>query len=807
VSAPPSRVIGTSSTPGGVPARRFVRPRFFASSPGQPRFRRATDMLLLVAASLAIAGLTLLRPPSGVERSLLRFLRSLPAWLDPVWRLLYDGLVVWVVLVVLAALVARRLGVLGEAAIAVAVAVGVSVVLFRLALGTWPGAQFIEQVRVTDETFPPLRVAAAAALALTAAPHLVRPLRSVARWAIAAGVVGAILGQGASPTAALAAFLVGVVAATAVRLAFGTSAGYPADADVIAAAAELGVDARSLEPPLRQPEGVFLARGEDGDGRPLLIKVYGRDAYDTQLLEKVWRTLWYRRGRARVRVTRLQAVEHEALITLLARGAGVAGRDVIAAGESSSGDAAVVFRDATLPIAGGAAGPLDDAMLASGWRALESLAAARIAHMRVDPTTVVASGGVLGLVDFDAAVIGGLPEQLLTDRAQMLASTAAVVGPERAISAASAALGADGVAQVLPYLQPATLGPALRAELRAAGVDTDDLREQAASAVGATPPKPLQLRRVTWWTLAQVALLAFAISSIVGALSGVDYADIPGHLEDARWGWLAAAFVLAQTPRLTQAIATLGSVSARLPFMPVYTMQLATGYMNLALPSNLARMALNIRFFQRQGVSAVAAVTAGAIDSLVSTVMQAALLVVLLVFSESSIDLGLELPSGPSAGALAIVAAIAVAALAVLALVGRLRRGLTDRVRRWWPEVREAVIGLRGSNRLGLLLGGSLATEVLFAASLGLFAAAFGQDVSFADLLLINIIGSLLASVIPVPGGIGVTEFAITAGLASTGVPEDLALVIALLYRSATFYLPPIWGFFALRWLNRNALL
>jgi len=148
-----------------------------------------------------------------------------------------------------------------------------------------------------------------------------------------------------------------------------------------------------------------------------------------------------------------------------------------------------------------------------------------------------------------------------------------------------------------------------------------------------------------------------------------------------------------------------------------------------------------------------------------------------------------------------------VAALAVLALVGRLRRGLTDRVRRWWPEVREAVIGLRGSNRLGLLLGGSLATEVLFAASLGLFAAAFGQDVSFADLLLINIIGSLLASVIPVPGGIGVTEFAITAGLASTGVPEDLALVIALLYRSATFYLPPIWGFFAMQWLQKNRYL
>ena len=42
-------------------------------------------------------------------------------------------------------------------------------------------------------------------------------------------------------------------------------------------------------------------------------------------------------------------------------------------------------------------------------------------------------------------------------------------------------------------------------------------------------------------------------------------------------------------------------------------------------------------------------------------------------------------------------------------------------------------------NKLALLLGGSLATELLFAVALGVFANAFGYDVSLADLLLINI--------------------------------------------------------------------
>ena len=41
----------------------------------------------------------------------------------------------------------------------------------------------------------------------------------------------------------------------------------------------------------------------------------------------------------------------------------------------------------------------------------------------------------------------------------------------------------------------------------------------------------------------------------------------------------------------------------------------------------------------------------------------------------------------------------------------------------------------RASDKLGLLIGGSLATELLFATALGVFANAFGYDVSLADLL------------------------------------------------------------------------
>ena len=67
--------------------------------------------------------------------------------------------------------------------------------------------------------------------------------------------------------------------------------------------------------------------------------------------------------------------------------------------------------------------------------------------------------------------------------------------------------------------------------------------------------------------------------------------------------------------------------------LPVYLLQLATGFMNLALPSSVARMAVDIRFFQRQGVPPATAVTASLIDSFIGNVIQVVLLCMLLLFS------------------------------------------------------------------------------------------------------------------------------------------------------------------------------
>jgi len=153
-----------------------------------------------------------------------------------------------------------------------------------------------------------------------------------------------------------------------------------------------------------------------------------------------------------------------------------------------------------------------------------------------------------------------------------------------------------------------------------------------------------------------------------------------------------------------------------------------------------------------------------------------------------------------------VVALVVVAVLAVVA-VGRVRRAIVDNVRRFWPDVRAALGALRSMKKLALLVFGSIGTEVLFAIALGLFARAFGVHISIAELLVINIGVSLLGTLVPVPGNIGVAEFGLAIGLVSAGMSDETALAAVLLYRISTFYLPPLWGFFALHWLQRNRYL
>jgi uncharacterized membrane protein YbhN (UPF0104 family) len=779
--------------------------RFFAAPPGQPRARRGTDIVLLVPAVLVLVLAIAAYPPSSLERSLETFLATLPGWLVPVWGFLADLLWLWALVLVAVALARLRLVVVGQAAAAAVLAALLALWSSRLAVGSWPDVFDALFGTAGARPFPATRAAEATAVILTVSPHLARPVRVFGRWLLLLGLVGVAITV--MPLGLVAATAAAIVAAAAVRLVWGTSVGRPGLDEVAAGLAQLGIVPRELEEAERQVAGVFHVRGLDGEGRPLMVKVYGRDAYDTQLVARLWRRLWYRGAALPIRLSRLESVEHEAFLTLLARTNGIASRDVVTAASTVDDDALLVLRGEARPLALFEEAELDDPLLRSAWAALRHLDGLKIAHQQVDPETVALVGGEVGFLDFGTATVAPTEVQLAGDRAQLLTTTAALVGAERALGASVEALGKDGLAELLPYLQSAALPTSVRKALGRAAVDVDELRAQAAEAADVDPPELAKLRRVSVRALVQVALFGFAAYTIVDAAAGVNWGDVLSTVGEASWAWILFAFVAAQLPRLSQAVTTLGSVPVSMPFGPVYAMQLATGYMNVALPSGLARMAVTVRFFQRQGLTAPTAVSSGVIDSVAGTFVQGVLLGVLLIFSESSLPLELPAPSGGMLALLFVLVGALVASVLVVVLVGRLRNAILDRVRRWWPDVRSSLAALRASHKLAQLLLGSLATEWLFATALGLFARSFGAHIDLTELLVINISVSLLASFIPVPGGIGVAEFGLSIGLTSAGMVPEAAIAAVLLYRVATFYLPPVWGFPAMLWLQRNRYL
>ena len=122
-------------------------------------------------------------------------------------------------------------------------------------------------------------------------------------------------------------------------------------------------------------------------------------------------------------------------------------------------------------------------------------------------------------------------------------------------------------------------------------------------------------------------------------------------------------------------------------------------------------------------------------------------------------------------------------------------------------DAKEALRVLRHPKKLLLLFGGNLVAQVMLAIILGLCLKAFGHSASLAALILVNTFVSLFAGFMPVPGGVGVAEAGYTAGLIAIGIPSAAATSTAMAFRLVTFYLPPLWGAFATRWMKQHSYL
>ncbi len=211
---------------------------------------------------------------------------------------------------------------------------------------------------------------------------------------------------------------------------------------------------------------------------------------------------------------------------------------------------------------------------------------------------------------------------------------------------------------------------------------------------------------------------------------------------------------------------------------------------------------MNTRFLQKRGVTVPTAISASAIPPIVYTLVQ--VVVILLTASAARGQIALSDTGGSGDGALRTVL--------VVILVAVLGVGVALTVPKWrdkvMPAVRTTMHNLwtvfTSPRKVAYIFGGSLLTQVMYALILGACLQAFGANLSLAELLFVNTFVSLFGGLIPVPGGIGVYEAGLTAGLTAMGIDPAIATAAVLTDRMITAYIPPVFGYLSISWLTRH---
>jgi uncharacterized protein (TIRG00374 family) len=697
----------------------------------------------------------------------------------------------------------NRSALLRDLAIAVGLALVLLVVLTRLVSGAWP-VFFPELFSLSEPLYPVTRVAAVTAVLVVAGPQLVRPLRNVG-WLIVVLMffIAMALGYGL-PGDAIGGLGIGLLSSSLVLVIFGSSRGLPDAGDVRAGMHELGVEVENVEVADHQSWGARQFDCTTPTGEPVRVRVYGRDAHDAQMVTRWWRSIWYRDSGPKLTSSRLHMVEHEALLTITAGHAGVPVQTVLATGEPTKKTALVALSADGSPVRDIGDDGVSDDVLVGLWQSVGTMHGHRIAHGRLNENAVRISDSQAELENFHAASTAAPKERLQSDVTELLSSLANRFGTQRAVTVAREGLGDEALIESLPYIQRSAVSTEGRKDIPSKKSFFAGIREEVADQTGVEAPKPAQMTRISWRTIFMFVLTLVAGYALIGMLAGIDFAAVWEELQDANWGWIFLALILATSTLISDAFSMMAAVAIPVPLRPTVQLESSIKFIQLAIGGAAGRMATNVAYLRKFGVSAAASVTQGGVDSLTGFVIQATILILAIVVGDFDL-----IPDDASADVdwvlvLGLLLFTIVVSALMLRFVPAIRNRVIPPMKQMWDGLRE--LGTDPS-RLVQLFGANLASQLLFGLSLWLTALAFGWVLPYMSVVAVYVAMALLSGLLPIPGGVGVSEAVLTAGLVAIGVDQSAAFAIAVTFRVLSAYLPPVWGWFSLQWLQNNEYL
>ncbi|MGN6694890.1 MAG: flippase-like domain-containing protein [Aquihabitans sp.] len=648
-------------------------------------------------------------------------------------------------------------------------------------------------------------VVAAGAAALT-----ITRLVSVARyqrWVSAAFVAATLIGGGwvvESVAGRLLVLAVGGAAGALAALAIGTPARRATPRAVVAGLERQGFLIEHIEPQGGDARGSVPWLARTSGGTELFVKTYGDDERIADLLFRTWRKLRLRSSGDHVpAASLLHAVEHEAFASTRAAATGARVPRVLAVGSLDNGGVFAVHEAVpgrTLDAIVDEDGPegLTDATLRQVWSMVHRLHRSGIAHRDLRGANIVIDrAGEVWLVDFAFSDVVASREVQDRDLVELLASTAILVGDDRAIAAAVDTLGRVQMEAALPLVQPLAVSAATRKRLGRSGFT--HLRTTLADRLDSPEPRLPRLGRVDVRSILSLAALTAAVWALLPQIG--QSGDLWDQLPEANRTLLALAALASMFTYVGATLSLKGAVANDLPTIGAFRVQLASSFTNRVTPAKVGGVALNARWLVRQGETSPTAVAAISVNSLAGLFVHVVMTVFVVIWA-GKVGLGdLNLPSARSIGlGLLLIAATVALTFAIPPLRSLVNYRIRPRVKQSTEAIRETA---RQPSRLVMLFGGSAIVSLCYIAALALSLAAVGASVPLSTVALVYLAGSALASAAPTPGGLGATEAVFAAALITTGVPRSEAIPAVLLYRFATFWLPILPGWISFMMMQR----
>ena len=490
-------------------------------------------------------------------------------------------------------------------------------------------------------------LAAVAVTGCVAAQPWLRPWSRLAAWIVLlAGGTAAVASGAAGPAELAAGGAAGLLAGFGVRVAVGVPDRRLGPDGIAAALSSAGLPVGPVRPARVPAKGSRPFVAVAADGRELFIKVLGADQRQADLLYRAYRAVRLKDvGDRRPAASLRQAVEHQALVGVLAERAGVDVPRVHGVVVAPDGTALLVMDlvpGSSLDLL--PAGEVGDDLLRRLWTGVARLHDAHLAHRSMRAANVmVEPSGRPWVVDFSFAELSASRRQMDLDVAELLASLALLVGPDRAAASAAAVIGAADLAAAVPLLQPLALSAATRRELRAEKGLLTQTRSAAAARSGRGDEELAKVQRVRPRTLLAVAAATAAFYILLPEL-----AKASGSWQavlNANWAWIPAVLAASVLTYVASAISLAGCVAIRLRFWPLLATQFASSFINRISPANVGGMALNARFLQKSGVEPAAGVTAVGVNALAGAVVHLALIAIFFTVAGRKLSGTFKLPS------------------------------------------------------------------------------------------------------------------------------------------------------------------